>query len=255
MADVERIELQVKLLPLLKGDLILPYVIVDAPQVYAHRDASGRANWDFGSEDKAAERRAEPAELPVVQKLAMENGKLEVRDDVRKLVFRGTVRAREDGSKEKGDPFLLEGKGELNGRAFDAKATGGSLITLDAGEPYPFELDVNAADIGGEGARRRSQAVRPGEAQHHAPRIRKRHGGPLLPDGSRDPEYAALRHRCLDRAERCEVPRHRHRGRVRDERRARLSRHRHRPRPAEGDGNARVEGARRQGRHRDVGCA
>ena len=148
MADVERIELQVKLLPLLKGDLILPYVIVDAPQVYAHRDASGRANWDFGSEDKAAERRAEPAELPVVQKLAMENGKLEVRDDVRKLAFRGTVRAREDGSKEKGDPFLLEGKGELNGRAFDAKATGGSLITLDAGEPYPFELDVNAADIG-----------------------------------------------------------------------------------------------------------
>jgi uncharacterized protein involved in outer membrane biogenesis len=147
MADIKSIELQMKLLPLLKGDLILPYVKVDAPQVYAHRDASGHANWDFGSQEKPAKRRADPVKLPVVQNLTVDNGKLEIHDDVRKLVFRGTLRAREGAARAEGEPFLLEGKGELNGRTFNAKATGGSLIGLDAGDPYPFNLDVDAADI------------------------------------------------------------------------------------------------------------
>src|SRR5262245_57982906 len=76
MADIDRIELQMKLLPLLKGDVILPYVKVDAPQVYARRDATGRANWDFGSQEKPAKRRANPVQLPVIRKLVVDNGKV-----------------------------------------------------------------------------------------------------------------------------------------------------------------------------------
>ncbi len=49
MAQVERLQVQIKLLPLLKGDVILPRVEVIHPTVYLHRDATGRANWTFAN--------------------------------------------------------------------------------------------------------------------------------------------------------------------------------------------------------------
>jgi uncharacterized protein involved in outer membrane biogenesis len=47
MAKIERLQVQIKLLPLLKGDVILPRVELIHPEVYLHREASGRANWTF----------------------------------------------------------------------------------------------------------------------------------------------------------------------------------------------------------------
>src|SRR5690349_423697 len=47
MAQIERLQVQMKLLPLLKGAVILPRVEVIHPKVYLHREASGRANWTF----------------------------------------------------------------------------------------------------------------------------------------------------------------------------------------------------------------
>ena len=145
MAKIERLEVRMKLLPLLKGDVVLPFVNVTRPQVYAHRKSSGRANWDFGSEDKGAERN-QPPHLPVVRELIVEDGKLELVDEERNLVFRGTVETHE---KPDGDakPFHLVGDGELNGKPFDADVSGGPLRGLDAGDPYPFTLDVHASDI------------------------------------------------------------------------------------------------------------
>src|SRR5262245_39618338 len=49
MAQVERLAVQIKLLPLLKGDVILPRVEIIKPNVYLHRETSGRANWTFAN--------------------------------------------------------------------------------------------------------------------------------------------------------------------------------------------------------------
>ena len=51
MATVDRLEIHLKLLPLLKGDVILPRVALFSPNVYLHQDKGGRANWTF--ENKA----------------------------------------------------------------------------------------------------------------------------------------------------------------------------------------------------------
>jgi uncharacterized protein involved in outer membrane biogenesis len=146
MATIERLDLRLKLLPLLKGDVVLPLVDVTRPQIYAHREESGRANWDFGREDTGAERN-EAAHLPVIRELIVDDGRLEVRDDERKLVFHGTVEAHESPAHAERKPFHLEGEGELNGKPFDAKVSGGPLLGLDAGDPYPFTLGVHASDI------------------------------------------------------------------------------------------------------------
>ena len=50
MAEVQRLDLQLRLLPLLRGRLVLERLELDHPQVYLHRDSSGRANWSFASE-------------------------------------------------------------------------------------------------------------------------------------------------------------------------------------------------------------
>src|SRR6185312_13768880 len=41
MASIERLEIQLKLLPLLKGDVILPRVALLKPDLYLHQDKSG----------------------------------------------------------------------------------------------------------------------------------------------------------------------------------------------------------------------
>ena len=155
MARIDRLEVRLALWPLLTGHLVFPVVNVHGARMHAHRDAAGHANWIFGSgaRDGAATSRAEPPRLPVVRKLVLDDGHLDVDDDVRKLVFHGTVAASEDAGSAKREPFRLTGKGELNGRPFAATISGGSLLALKPGEPYLFDLDVHAAgtDISGRG--------------------------------------------------------------------------------------------------------
>lgn len=45
MATLERLEIRLKLLPLFKGDVVLPRLALIRPVVYLHQDKGGRANW------------------------------------------------------------------------------------------------------------------------------------------------------------------------------------------------------------------
>jgi uncharacterized protein involved in outer membrane biogenesis len=44
MATVDKVEIHLKLLPLLKGEVILPRVALFKPDLYLHQDKGGRAN-------------------------------------------------------------------------------------------------------------------------------------------------------------------------------------------------------------------
>src|SRR6185369_8291478 len=105
MAQIERLQVQMKLLPLLKGDVILPRVEVIHPNVYLHRDASGRANWTFENTAPTNERAERPPKLPVVRDFLIDGGKLEVRDDLLKLVVDGMIEARERAAEENAKAF------------------------------------------------------------------------------------------------------------------------------------------------------
>ena len=45
-ADIEHIRLKLALLPLFRGDVVLPELIVDKPHLSLHRTADGHANWE-----------------------------------------------------------------------------------------------------------------------------------------------------------------------------------------------------------------
>jgi uncharacterized protein involved in outer membrane biogenesis len=147
MAQIERLQVQIKLLPLLKGDVILPRVQIIRPQVYLHREASGRANWTFENTAPSNEKEGPPPKLPVVRDFVIDDGKLTVRDELLKLTVDGTIVAREKASESDPKAFKVQGKGTLNQQPFAANIAGGPLINLKPDEPYPFDLAIEAGDI------------------------------------------------------------------------------------------------------------
>jgi uncharacterized protein involved in outer membrane biogenesis len=137
-AKLGHARVEVRLLPLFLGDLILPMVQIDRPDVLVVRDASGRTNWDAkGNSDKTGWK------LPPIQRFLVSNGKLEITDGLRKLKFLGTVNSSEEAGGRKA-AFSLKGDGTLNGNVFTADVKGGPLLNIDESRPYEFTAEVKA---------------------------------------------------------------------------------------------------------------
>jgi len=147
MARIERLEIHLKLLPLLKGDVILPRVALLKPDVYLHQDRAGRANWTFESKAPTNAPASKPTKLPVIRDLLIEDGKLQIADEMRKLKVNGTIQAHEQKSQADPTPFRIQGNGTINDQPFELKVAGGPLVNLDPDHPYPYELNITAGDI------------------------------------------------------------------------------------------------------------
>ena len=147
MLRLQRLEAQLKMLPLLKGEVILPRVALIKPEFYLHRDASGRANWTFRSTRPTDAPAGPPPKLPVVKDFLIEAGQVTFRDEMRRLDVLGTIEAREQASKENPEALRIEAKGTLNKEPFALRIAGGPLVNLDPDRPYPFALAVKAGDI------------------------------------------------------------------------------------------------------------
>jgi uncharacterized protein involved in outer membrane biogenesis len=140
MAEVDRIAVQIKILPLLKGDVILPLLAVDRPDVKLLRETSGKANWTFGNPNAPSK----PMKLPAIQHFIINDGQLRYEDQQRKVFFLGTVSSNEQASGDGQGKFVLEGKGQLNRSPFTAMVTGGPLLNISPNRPYPFDAQVFA---------------------------------------------------------------------------------------------------------------
>lgn len=146
MADVGYATAEIKLLPLLKGEVILPRLMIADSDLKLLADESGRANWQFGRAEPKPPAKEEPAELPAVQRFIVNDTRLQFIDRKRKLVFHGTVAADEKSTARNAQPFRLEGDGELNGRRFKLRVYGGPLINVDPDKPYTFQASITAGD-------------------------------------------------------------------------------------------------------------
>ena len=139
MADIGRIAVRIRLIPLFAGHTDLRLLEFDRPDVRLYRDRAGRATWDFsGGRDSG-----KPLRLPPIRNFVIRDGELRVRDDVRKLTFAGTINAAERlGARNHG--FEMSGKGALNAQPFTLQVTGGPLLNIDRNRPYPFDAEIHA---------------------------------------------------------------------------------------------------------------
>ncbi|MDB5476806.1 MAG: AsmA family rane protein [Phenylobacterium sp.] len=139
MADIGRIAVRIRLAPLFTGNLDLRRLEFDDPQVTLWRDKAGRATWDFSDGKQAGA----PLRLPPIRNFIINAGDLKVQDDIRKLVFTGSISAHErQGGQIHG--FQMDGHGTLNTQPFTLQVTGGPLLNIDRNKPYPFDADIRA---------------------------------------------------------------------------------------------------------------
>jgi AsmA family protein len=139
-ARVKELRVEFRLVPLLFGDLILPLLKIDQPDILLVRDPNGRTNWDRGNQNPN-----EAWKLPRIKRFLVNQGHVRIDDAVRKLHFTGTVTSSEEqGSKRAA--FALTGDGTLNQNKFLANVQGGPLLNVDESKPYEFSADVHSGE-------------------------------------------------------------------------------------------------------------
>jgi AsmA family protein len=147
MFEAKQISLNVSLGRLLRGQVVIPQIKLIDPVVNVERDAQGRASWNFESPAGTPKANAKPAKIPTIRSLLIQNGQLQVLDQIRKLRFGGTLVADEQPGKADPSAFKVQAKGTLNEKPFSLDANGGPLLNLVPEKPYSFDAHVRAADI------------------------------------------------------------------------------------------------------------
>ncbi|HEY5072648.1 MAG TPA: AsmA family protein [Caulobacteraceae bacterium] len=137
LARAPRFTIATKLIPAMRGKLVLSRVEADRPDIRLVRDVSGRENWNFNNDKKP-----KPLKLPPINHLVISNGALRYDDAKRGLHFEGVVSSNEQVAGAGRGVFELSGKGVLNKAPFLAQVTGGPLVNVDKNRPYRFDARV-----------------------------------------------------------------------------------------------------------------
>lgn len=140
MAQIARVHVQIKALPLLVGKVDIVRLEMTRPEVSLVRDGQGRNNWNFSKDDRKKDK---PFKLPPVRRFEVDDGRLKFSDAKRKLTLDATINATERvGAANRG--FVLAGRGSINREPFVLEVTGGPLLNIDPDKAYPFDADVRA---------------------------------------------------------------------------------------------------------------
>jgi AsmA family protein len=147
MFGAKRISVSVNLGRLLRGQIVIPQLELVEPVLNLERDSQGRASWELGSKAGTPNGNKQPSRIPTIQRLLIQDGKLQVTDQIRKLRFGGSVVAVQQAGEGDASAFKVRAKGSLNGKPFRLDANGGALLDLTPDKPYEFSMHVTAADI------------------------------------------------------------------------------------------------------------
>jgi hypothetical protein len=141
LAQIGRLTVSIRLLPLLTGQVDLPLLSLEEADISLLRDAGGRANWRVNPND------SNPLKLPPIEHFVLPDGHVRLVDEKRNMVLTGDVQTRENRIGSGAPPsgaFQLTGQGTINREPFTLRITGGPLINVRRDRPYPFDADLHA---------------------------------------------------------------------------------------------------------------
>ena len=147
MLKVEQVDFDISLWPLLKGDLVLPRLVLRKPELEIEVGDTEPLNWSMGETPVAtgAAKALEPDnryDTPLIGLLEITDGKLAYRDTKRKLELDGAVTTA-TGKAGDQPQAELSLKGKLEGQPLEVRFVGGSVLALrDTEQPYPLDLDI-----------------------------------------------------------------------------------------------------------------
>jgi uncharacterized protein involved in outer membrane biogenesis len=139
MAAADRVEIDIRVWPLLRGSVQLPEIRLQRPEVLlqtAPRKGEP-GNWDFlggGGGDP-----------PQLKRLHISDGKLQFLDEPGRTRVDLAVRSGAPKQADAAPPVLIEGKGRWQGAAFTLKGGTESPLELsDSDHPFRIHLDARA---------------------------------------------------------------------------------------------------------------
>ena len=148
MLKAEQVDFDIRLWPLLKGDIVLPSLILRKPEVAIEVGDKEQLNWSLGESPvttglaKAAAP-SDRTEMPLVGRLEITEGHLIFRDPKRNLSLDGTVSTAQ-GKAGAQPQAELELKGKIENQPLTIHFIGGSALMLrDTSQPYPIDLNVD----------------------------------------------------------------------------------------------------------------
>lgn len=139
MATADRAEIDLRVWPLLRGQVRIPEIRLVRPDVLLEtapeKDQPG--NWDFlGPSD---------GDPPVLQRLLVDDGRLQFRDAAGKTDVLVSLDSGKPRDKDSGPPLLVKGKGRWQGNPFSLEGNTESPLELtNTGHPFRIHLDGRA---------------------------------------------------------------------------------------------------------------
>lgn len=147
LLTLKRFDVSVRLAPLLRGEIVIPQLLIEEPRIDIERDRSERVNFDITPPKERKAKPSKPAQIPVIQQLRLINGNLSVIDEVMKLRFDGSLGIEAAADSPGIGALNVHGKGTLNAKPFELAVDGEPLLKVDHDHPYDFQTHLRAADI------------------------------------------------------------------------------------------------------------
>lgn len=140
MASADRVEIDVRVWPLLRGSVQLPEIRLTRPDALLQTapKADQPGNWDFMGESSGGE----PLQL---RRLHIDDGRLQFLDERGRTNIQVAVRSGEPKQADAAPPLLVSGKGSWQGNAFTLNGNTESPLELtNSGHPFRIHLDGRA---------------------------------------------------------------------------------------------------------------
>ncbi len=141
MATAERVEIDLRFWPLLRGQVRIPEIRLTRPDLLLESgpDKNTPGNWDFlGPSD---------GNPPVLQRLLVEDGHLRFVDTAGKTDVRVSLNSGKARSGDSAPPLLISGDGRWKGNPFSLKGDTESPLELtNSDHPFRIQLDGRAGN-------------------------------------------------------------------------------------------------------------
>ena len=139
VAELPRTVVQVEFAPLLRGDIVVPSVTLERPQVEMIGRADGSTNYAFNAPEPAGE--GAGAGGPKIGALHIEDGRVHAVIAGLKADFNVKLRTEDQAGAE--PALLADAEGTYAGQPITARFRGGAVLNLrDAERPWPVELQL-----------------------------------------------------------------------------------------------------------------
>lgn len=149
MIKLKSFAAEMKLMPLLFGDIHIVEVVLIEPDILLETDKSGKGNWVMGDGKPAKAEEAKASSgttsLPAVNAVRIDKARFTYKDGVKGEKTSIVIDTMQATAKDMGDPLNLLFKGAFNDHVVELTGQLGSPEALMKGEPLDINLALKAA--------------------------------------------------------------------------------------------------------------